>query len=77
MSTKQPFNSQSSGITGAIVALVSQLLVLYFGFEATEIQGIVLHGTGLVGILLAWYGRYRMGDVGLWGKRKAPLTPHN
>lgn len=64
------FNKQSVGISGAVVALLSQILVLVFGFEVQEVQGLVLHATGLAGILFAWYGRYRLGDVGLWGRRK-------
>lgn len=47
-------------ITGLIVAICSQFV------PAEEVQ-VVMEA---VGIIIAWYGRYRLGDLTLFGSRK-------
>lgn len=59
--------NQSVTITGLIISLLAFALPL-LGIEAgpEEIAQIVAAG----GILVAWYGRFRQGDISLLGNKK-------
>jgi len=58
-------------ITGIIVALLSWVVKIT-GVEmgTEEITQFVNTFGELIGILLAWYGRWRQGDIGILGNRK-------
>jgi len=62
---------QSITITGLLIALVS-LILQKFGVNVTneEVGGLILNILQNLGILLAWYGRWRKGDINLIGKKK-------
>lgn len=47
-------------ITGLIILLVSQFV------PAEEVETVM----EAVGIIIAWYGRYRLGDISIFGSRK-------
>lgn len=63
--------NQSLTITGLIVTLLSTLSQnLNLGFNDGDIASLVMAGFQIGGILVAWYGRVRKGDVNSFGKRK-------
>lgn len=59
----------SLGILGALVAFASPALVT-FGFTEGCSQEILAQTVTALGAILAWYGRYRLGDVTWYGARK-------
>jgi len=51
-------------ITGIIITIFSQFL------PAEEVGILVNAVVTIIGILLAWWGRYRIGDITWYGARK-------
>ena len=51
-------------ITGILTIILSQVL------EATVAQELATDLVLIVGILVTWYGRFRLGDLTLLGTRK-------
>lgn len=62
---------QSLTITGIIITLI-MFLGETVGVEVVEadLQTTITTLGQLIGILIAWYGRVRVGDIGWLGKRK-------
>ena len=54
------FKSFSLTITGLLVVVLAEFLPV----EEVEVVGQA------IGIIIAWFGRYRVGDIALTGKRK-------
>jgi hypothetical protein len=54
-----------------ITGLIATILALVFEpNEAAEITKLIDQALVVLGILLAYYGRYRIGDITWYGKRK-------
>jgi len=62
---------QSITITGLIISVLAFILPMV-GVEVgtEEVSKVVLNISEAGGLLIAWYGRVRIGDVNLFGKRK-------
>ncbi|MGH7391441.1 MAG: hypothetical protein ACREM3_18570 [Candidatus Rokuibacteriota bacterium] len=73
----------SMTISGLIITIVGFLLQqLGVPYAEEELRGLVGHAVAIValvgqaaGIVIAWYGRYRQGDVTLIGQRRAVSPP--
>lgn len=56
-------------ISGLLVAVVGTILVK-LGFSEACSNELIANAPGAVGILMAWVGRVRQGDVNFLGVRK-------
>jgi len=58
-------------ISSVLVALLGLLLTqFHIKYAPEEVTSFVNLGLQLGGLVFAWYGRYRLGDVGVLGNRK-------
>jgi len=51
-------------ITGVLIIILSQFI------ELATAQELAADISLIIGVIAAWYGRYRLGDLDLLGKRK-------
>lgn len=63
--------NQSVTITGLIVSFLAFILPM-IGVEVgtEEVSKVVFGVVEIGGLLMGWYGRVRIGDINLFGKRK-------
>lgn len=59
-------------ISGLIVVIIASVLG-YFNITGVDdqINELIMNIGKAVGILISWYGRYKLGDISLVGIRKA------
>ena len=62
------FSLTIAGLVASAIGMAFQQAGI--GFEQTQIDNFIYVGTQLVGILVAGYGRFRQGDINLFGKKK-------
>ena len=55
-----PYINMSLTITGLIILIISQFV------PAEEVETVM----EAIGIIISWYGRYRLGDISLFGSKK-------
>ena len=58
--------NQSMTITGIAILVLSQV---FTADEANTLVNFALSAMEVGGILLAYWGRYRQGDITFWGKK--------
>ena len=57
-------------ITGLFVAVLARLLDHFgIGYLPGDIEAFVNAIAQIIGVLGAWYGRYRLGGIGVLGNR--------
>lgn len=58
-------------ISGLIITVISFVVSRYgLPFTEAEINSVVIGLAEVIGIAIAWYGRYRQGDITALGTKK-------
>jgi len=75
MKIRNPLSLTIEGL--AVMVVMSVLQYLEIGFEQSNIVQFV-YNVGLVaGAVMTWYGRYRQGDMNVWGRKVTPTVHAN
>ncbi len=63
-----------------LIIIVLAFIAKSIGVELTVTEDDIVRTIGTIaqaiGLAVAYYGRYRHGDITIWGTRKKPLAAH-